>query len=270
MIEYCKKYEYRYAIYRAYESKCFFCKEPISFNDLNIDHIIPQKLKEDNDKLSDVLSEYEILKSYPDFTIDSLLNLVPCHGKCNHRKKDLLLPKETVLYYLLLTHKKISIILNEIDRLRIDKKKGEVLAELDIALEQNKISVDEILEIINSWKFRMIVDSPLVVCFGLNINETLNIRGMTTSDTAHYINICDNFESELFEFLRLKTNFSFHTSESSARNGETLSVRLVFPELKIDDVNDLPLKQINLHMPWWEILEINNYFIIYNSEYKYY
>jgi len=91
---------------------------------------------------------------------------------------------------------------------------------------------------------------------------------MTVTETSRYATICNQLESELVNFLRAITNNSFHYTEASGRDGETLSVRLVFPELEINDVDSLQLDLIEKSMPWWEVLEVSNFYDIYGESYE--
>jgi len=50
----------RFAVFRAHNGICFWCKEPIIFADVTIDHIIPEKLQDNEEKLEQVKSEYSL------------------------------------------------------------------------------------------------------------------------------------------------------------------------------------------------------------------
>ena len=87
----------RAAIWRAHERRCIYCTELLVFADLDVDHIIPIRLKDDPKELGYLLNEYGLSK---DFDIDSLYNLVPTHRHCNLQKCGQILPKNRALHFL--------------------------------------------------------------------------------------------------------------------------------------------------------------------------
>ena len=269
MRHYRKAFATRYALWRAYDMRCFYCGKPIDFRNLNIDHVLPQSLANDISQLDAVLRDYEIEENFPGFSIDGLSNLVPSHGaSCNLRKSDTLFPKPATLFHLTLSHNRRSRVVNELGHLRVTAERGQVLGGLGTLLESGEVSEREVIDIRRSWEFRRTSNEPLTITFGLNFADTLEMRGMTITEPSGYATICDKLESELVDLLRAKTAYSFHYAEDSGRNGETLSVRLVFPELESDEVGSLPLKHIVKLMPWWEVLEISNFYRVYGSTYE--
>ena len=249
--------------------KCFYCGRPVEFNDITVDHVIPLRIAGDPKKLNDVLEEYQIRESFPDFLIDDLPNLVPSHGAlCNFRKGDMLLSKGVTLFYLSRVHREMHKVVRELENLTTSTIRGTALGHLGTALERGAITEGEVLQLIRTWEFRRAMHEPLVVTFGLNFAETLELRGIVTSTTMGYPLICDRLEAELQGFVRMKTVYSFHYAEPSARNGETLSVRLVFPELTLGDSDQLPFDQIEKNMPWWALLEVSNFYQIYGQNYE--
>jgi hypothetical protein len=269
MRHYSSRFSTRYALWRAYDMKCFYCGQPVDFMNMNVDHILPNFLSDDSKLLKNILRDYEIAENFPDFSIDGLSNLVPSHGaSCNLRKSDIIFPKRATLFYLTLVHEKLPRVVNELERLRTTAERGEVLGKLGTMLESGNVSEREVVRILRVWEFRRTLNEPLIVTFGLNFGETLEMRGLIVTEPSGYAIICDQMESELVDLLRSTTTHSFHYPEASARNGETLSVRLVFPEFGIDGITSLRVERIEQLMPWWEILEVSNFYRIYGSKYE--
>ena len=249
--------------------KCFYCGQPVEFMNLNVDHVLPHSLMDDRGRFDIVLREYEIVENFPDFSIDDLSNLVPSHGaSCNLRKSDTLFPKRATLFYLTIVHNRLPRVVNELERLRITAERGEVLGGLGTLLESGDVSEREVIHILRNWAFRRTFNDPLIVTFGLNFAETLEMRGMRVTEPSGYAIICDQLESELVDLLRSTTTYPFHYAEASARNGETLSVRLVFPELGGDEIASLPLERIEKLVPWWEVLELSSFYRVYGTTYE--
>src|SRR3990170_3232739 len=106
MSKYQLDYTTRYALWRAYGMKCFYCGQPVDFSSLHVDHVLPLSLANDPPKWQDTLREYEVIENYPDFSLYTLSNTVPSHGaSCNLRKGNIIFPKQATLYYLSITHK---------------------------------------------------------------------------------------------------------------------------------------------------------------------
>lgn len=75
----------RYAIFVVHGEKCYMCTEPIDLMSMQVDHVIPESLERDAEKLLSVLANYGLP---PSFDLQSFENLLPSCGHCNNRKKD--------------------------------------------------------------------------------------------------------------------------------------------------------------------------------------
>lgn len=249
--------------------KCFYCGEPVDFLNATVDHVVPISLSEDPEKLAKILNDYEILSSFAGFAIGELTNLVLAHGNlCNIRKSKQLLPKSTIHFYLSLIDSKLPKVLKELARIEGRSKSGKILGQVGSAVEAGEITVDEVINTLKTVKYKKIERSPIVVTFGLNWLETVGIRQFEFSEDSAYAILCNKLENELEDYLRAKTTHSFHYSEASSRTGETLSVRLVFPEINLSEVDTLPLREVEDDMPWWELLEITNFISVYEMSYE--
>jgi hypothetical protein len=143
----------RSALWTAYNNICFYCNRPLDWGDLNIDHIIPENLLNDEKKYNQIKSDFELDEN---FEINDLINLVPSHSKCNQRKSDELFPKSTTLFYLGLTLKSKTKIETEIEKLKRRKNKGQIISKLQSALSTNLITQKELKGILidaesNNW-----------------------------------------------------------------------------------------------------------------------
>jgi hypothetical protein len=248
--------------------KCFYCGQPLDFLSLHIDHVLPKSLANDPAKLEATLTEYEIIENYPGFSLGALSNMVPCHGaSCNLRKSNIVLPKKATLFYLSLTHEKLPKVLTELERLSTIAERGVILGRVGTLLERRQVADTEVADLVAEWEFRSTLDEPLVVTFGLDFAQTMQIRGLQSTKEPAYAVACDQFEAELVQAIRSATHYAFHYAEASARNGETLSVRFVFPALALTDAHSLPLSNIAGGMPWWELLEVTNFYQAYGCRY---
>jgi hypothetical protein len=134
----------RTGIWMAHKTKCFYCSNDIEFNDLNIDHIIPESVSDH--KLKELILEYGLNES---FRINGFENLVPTHRICNQRKNDGVFNKASTLYYLKLTEKKVKAVRIEINKLKRKNFFNKLHSKIASALEQDFINIDELVKIIN-------------------------------------------------------------------------------------------------------------------------
>lgn len=113
----------RSALWSAYNHKCFYCNQALDWDDLHIDHIIPESIAETKEVLENIISDFGL---NVELHINIFYNLVPSHVKCNLRKSNELFPKATILYYFGLTQKKTEKVEEEIAKLKNKKIKGNL------------------------------------------------------------------------------------------------------------------------------------------------
>ena len=137
----------RKTLYESYNGKCFYCKNLIYIKDTCIDHVIPEKLFSNREDLKNIGLEET-------FEINSYYNWVPCCRKCNLEKGEILYEKNTILHYLGVIKNKVPkiILLEEKIKKTLEKEKLNMM--LSIALENGKISVSEIKQLINNYKVK--------------------------------------------------------------------------------------------------------------------
>lgn len=87
----------RMAIWKAHKSKCAYCGELIRFNDLEIDHILPESLLGNSDELERIKLEYGLGS---EFEINSYYNWIPSCKKCNRTKSDRVYSKSAIFHFL--------------------------------------------------------------------------------------------------------------------------------------------------------------------------
>lgn len=95
-----KKFNYseRYSIWKILGPNCRWCKMPVEYPDCQIDHIIPERLLEDEDLRKTVLKQYGLDES---FEINSFYNWIPVHPSCNLTKQGLVIEGAPVFLQLL-------------------------------------------------------------------------------------------------------------------------------------------------------------------------
>jgi len=255
-----KKYrftiEQRFAIWRVYGKKCFYCEHPLTFKEVTIDHIIPEFILDDAEKLQVIKNQYGL---NTDFSINDYCNWVPAHFHCNRDKGTAIYPITPALIMVLeKIQRKGEQAREEEDRIKRNLKSGDVLGKLGIALKRGVVLKDDVMAVLSSIPPKQEHYEPIVVTFSLNIDEMLRKGLQTTELPTDYPSLCDWLEKDLIKLLSSLLTCSFYYPEPSQRSGETLSVRLAFLQLNFNELDEFT-------SPWWEILEIQYYAEVYGS-----
>lgn len=266
------KYAERYALWRVYDMKCFYCERPIELANVTIDHILPKYLQDDPAELLRLVQSYDIESSFPNFDINNDSNWVPSDG-CNFRKGKTIFPKKLTLFYLSEVQKKLSKVRVELVRLLEKRKSDKVLGELGSALELKVVTEEHVLELLGEINFATTRSEPLVITFGCVIEDVLESADVPADITSianpgFYAHLCDWLEDELLKNLQSVSKAQLQYAEASHRDGEVLSVRFIFPDLSLDNIETIDFTGLQKVMPWWEVLEITNFYQIYGESFS--
>lgn len=152
---------FRSAILKAYNEKCVYSGEPLDFENLTIDHIIPQSLMKDKNNFESYLDMLGI--DVANFEIDSIYNLVPAKFRLNRQKGNTLLDRTFALTLLELAKMKAPKIISEINnfkqRKNISKSIEEVRSYVLLSDDFKKEQVfDFVTEDKNVFKNELIID----------------------------------------------------------------------------------------------------------------
>ena len=139
----------RHAIWESYNYKCFYSDESISIQDMELDHIVPQSLKDYPEKLKEIIKKQDL---DPNFELDSLYNLVPAKRNINNRKRGIELPPAIMAIYLEKARMKVPLILHNIEKYKKNIKQDKHLSLLKGAVQDNKITPDKIYYYISEEK----------------------------------------------------------------------------------------------------------------------
>jgi 5-methylcytosine-specific restriction endonuclease McrA len=244
----------RVALWNANQRKCFYCSEPISYKDLEIDHIVPEKTT------THELVELQSRISLPsDFGLNALCNLGPTHHSCNNRKGGTLLDDQVIVYYQQLWSKKQEPIQRELEKHVKAAARDRHLIAISRLIELGEITKQEIWQVISKIQTpsKPTPQDPLVVAFSTNPGALLASGALPKSAGDTYVTACDWLEEDLlFSVSSLLPTLAEQT-EASARNGETLSVRIAFGNFDLDQLD-------RLDHPNWDIFEIANFSELYD------
>jgi hypothetical protein len=142
----------RVALWEGYNRKCFYCSEPLHFNDLEIDHIIPLSIAESMN-IQKLRDEYHLS---PNFDINNFYNLVPAHRKCNRLKSDLIFNKSRIMYFLGIAESKADRIAQLATHNRNKLINDKMIANLTIAVARGDITHADLIKVFYHDKTELI------------------------------------------------------------------------------------------------------------------
>lgn len=252
----------RYALYKAYDGRCFYCEGPIDFREMTVDHVVPESLLEDLPRLAKLRDDYGIDDVAPGFQINDFSNWVPAHArKCNTGKSDSILPRKLLLLCLQEVQKKLPTVRAEHAKLDRSRSRSHALGALSAAIEKRHLSIDDVRAFVAELEAAPREAEPIVVTFGLGLEDLKGHDEIPKQLLEDYPALCDSLELSLVTHLRSILTTKFHYTEPSERWGDGLSVRIVFPGLDIVELDEFAL-------PWWKILEATTYWEIFGERYQ--
>lgn len=229
----------RVAIWTADGRKCFYERTPIRYGDLQIDHIVPERISE---------SELATLRpSLPaNFEINSIENWVACHQDCNVRKGAVVFETRALLYYLQMAKKRAAEVRKILAELRVQGDNDKLLSALVVRIEQGHLSRRAVLSAINNLAEGADSKSePWVISFGANLLEPLPVDG-PEHDPERSDWLIGRLERDL------AAGGAIFQVVDDERNGETVSVRCAFWAFDLDRIRE----GIDF---CWDILAVQKY-----------
>jgi hypothetical protein len=122
----------RQALWAAHDKRCCYCREPLRFAHLEIDHVVPANLRSKPEELAKCLRELELPH---DYNLNCVDNLLPAHGNCNREKSGKLYGESSLRFFREVAGKGARKFSNLRERLS-----QQSTAETDIAKVVNHIS----------------------------------------------------------------------------------------------------------------------------------
>lgn len=136
--------DFREALWKAHGKRCIYCREPIDFFDMRIDHVIPEHLAHgDPTRRLEVLEEIGLS---PDFDIRGHGNLAPSCERCNSTKSGDVLVERTNPVTLTRVAKTLEKLKGLLEQKKTAKEIDQALLIIARALEQKKFTAQDFLD----------------------------------------------------------------------------------------------------------------------------
>lgn len=175
----------RMAIWLAHKRRCAHCDDPIMrFKDLEIDHALPESLLSNPDELEKIKVEYGLGSG---FEINSYYNWVPSCIKCNRRKSNRRLSKQSIFNLLELVakpkHERIARIEKKLEKIM---KKERFLTHIEAVRLIKNETIPLIEESLKDFVVNNLILSPATKRRDQWINEYLSKAVQTIAEQAAF------------------------------------------------------------------------------------
>jgi hypothetical protein len=229
----------RVALWTADDRKCFYEGTPVLYRDVQIDHVVPERISE-----TDLT---ELRKYLPaDFKINSFENWVTCHQGCNLRKSSTVFDTNTLLYYLQMAKNRAVKVHNIMERLRRAQDNDKLLSSLPVRIEQGNLTRLEVLTTMRAVSQPALArDEPWVIAFGVSFHDPLPV-GAPENDPDLSDWLTRRLENDL-----AATGAIFKITDDE-RTGETVSVRCALWVFDFDAIR----AQIDF---CWDVLAVQRF-----------
>ncbi len=238
----------RAAIWVTGGRKCFFCGQLLSFRNLEVDHLIPRSSKANT--VDELRSELGLPS---DFNLESFLNRVPTHADCNRRKRHDLMSRHNLRYYFEIWGKAQPKLRQELERFKTQSDVDELVTQLLGQIHAGAISVREIVDLISvkSPDLAIQPSDPMVICLSCMVEDFENLPFPPPQ-------LYDRMEQDLLTNLRGHLRRPLAMTEPSARDGESLSVRVAVWYSDLERIESAGIEP-------WSITELVPYTELYNE-----
>ena len=233
------------SIWRSDGEKCFYCRIPVPYTELQVDHIVPENIP------SNRLVELQpILPS--NFEINSISNWATCHQGCNIRKSAYIFETTALLYYLEMAQRRSSTVQKYLDDFEVEKQNGRLLSTLKVRLEKGHLSQAAVLAVLGDTPTpRQTGSDPWVVAFGANFYDPL------PDDAPEQDPQLSDWLLERIDRDLASTGAVFRRLDDD-RSGEGVSVRYAFWLLDLDSVRE----SVDF---CWDVLTVQRYSELYKT-----
>jgi|GEM_PF-5719101 len=132
---------FREVLWVAHHERCFYCKRPLAFMVMEIDHLLPEALLKNKQELKAIITR---LGQPDDFNILGFENLVPSCEPCNKEKSSLLLADGAVSIQLAKVKNCIPKIEALLEKRAQERSLDNTLRHIVRSLEAGKFTQEEL------------------------------------------------------------------------------------------------------------------------------
>lgn len=160
----------RSALWTAYGNTCYYCDRFLEWNQLHIDHILPERLLGSPNELIAFIKDYELEEH---FEINSIYNFLPSHSNCNMGKGGKILAKGAMLYMLDTARKKSKVVLEEIIKETKRRRASISLAKISTSLAGETFTVEDVKNVLEQAQDAVWYREPVQIVGGFGFIDEM-------------------------------------------------------------------------------------------------
>ena len=189
----------RVALWQAYNKRCAISGEPLSFEQLHIDHILPEKLLNNSEELEHLKANYGLKEN---FDINGYYNWLPVRSRINLQKGGLIYSESNARYYLEIAQRHYGKVLKYEQRFNKYIAKEELLLPLKAAIEIGIFSSQEAIKYLEGLSN----DEQFYLLNELHFNERIISGYINHSYFDDLVELSVDFGASIEEGLELVNN----------------------------------------------------------------
>lgn len=135
----------RYAVFTVHGERCYLSGCPIDLKTMQVDHVIPESLQDDPERLREVL---RVLGRPEGFNLNSYENWLPACGPCNNRKRNRVFsPSPLIQLELDRAEEKASSVRKLAEKVVREREIAAALNTIERAAEQEELSSEALVQL---------------------------------------------------------------------------------------------------------------------------
>ena len=200
----------KYALWEAYDFKCFYHGEPLRWDELSVDHIIPEYLAAQPEALAQVLQQVGLR---PGWSLTATANLVPACRACNERKRATLPHRNQLILWLQEAAEKAPEVEVLRRRFKEQRRMDRAKAQLEFALATGLLSEADLGRMMAAAAAG---EDLVSLTAGIELFDGVSMDQLRPSNVEELLDMPVQLGTDMPEGLRL-----------SHKDGSTLQVRTV-------------------------------------------
>ena len=190
---------HRHAIWAAYGYKCFYCREPLGWDGVQVDHVVPEYLAKEPQDRARVFRD---LGLPDDWSLTADQNLVAACDQCNARKRDRIPEPKQVMLWLTEARDKAPLI--AVLRERYERRfRGDILrAKLETAIAAGYLESGEVHDLLSAAL--SVTDRPFRLATGIELLDGTQIDDLRASEVELLLDLPVKLGADLSEGLLME------------------------------------------------------------------
>ena len=187
----------RRALWEAHLKRCLYCRRPLLFNELFIDHVLPENLLADPKRWAEIKASHGLGAT---FDLQSEFNLAPACHSCNTDKLARILPPERVAIIFAKINDRVPEVLRLRRKYECAAGADDAMLGLICALQAGTISSDQVEKIVQRFDT---VNPNLTLYKSIEFLDGVVVSELSKADVEFLLDRPVKLGTDLLEGLEL-------------------------------------------------------------------